>query len=153
MLDHTEGIPHSSVKIPYLRRNMPFPPLKRNEEGKPTVPTEDLEIPGGGMPSHHHDGLVLRIAPNNYRILYDPGTDDWFIQSTAFRKRGLDTMEQARRRRHAGLKRLLESQNENSSRFEKWMKYGPDALRDESTEGMWSTTNQLGSDTVMAEAS
>ena len=142
MLDHTEGVLLSSIRLPYLRRNMPFsnPSSSSKDAG---ASSEDLgEIKNFVVPMYNEDGLVIRISPNNYHILYDPYTSDWWIQSTSFRKRGLSAYEEVKERRRRGLKNLFENKERNEwmkgkeereiegtkGRFESWIRDGPQTL-------------------------
>ena len=151
MLDHTEGVSLSSMRLPYLRRNMPFPALASAD---PNASTEGIaattESANGvprnwGIPIFSHDGLVIRISPNNYHLLYDPYTSDWWLQGTATRKRGLSGYEEVRAKRERGLAALYEGKEQNEwmrgmddseidgtkKRFDRWLKEGPKALTGE----------------------
>lgn len=71
MRDLTEGFQYDSMRMPFLKDNLP---------GKLD---EDEEYDRYYRRLHHHDGLVIRICANNYTILYQPNTQDWFWRSTA----------------------------------------------------------------------
>lgn len=71
MRDPTEGIKFSEMRIPFLKRNLP---------GKLD---EDEEYDRFYRRLQHYDGLVIRICANNYTILYQPPTNDWFWRSNA----------------------------------------------------------------------
>lgn len=71
MRDPTEGIKFSEMRIPFLKRNLP---------GKLD---EDEEYDRFYRRLQHYDGLVIRICANNYTILYQPPTHDWFWRSNA----------------------------------------------------------------------
>lgn len=71
MRDPTEGVSFSEMRIPFLKRNLP-PKLD-----------EDEEYDRFYRRLQHHDGLVIRICANNYTILYQPPTHDFFWRSNA----------------------------------------------------------------------
>ncbi|KAJ5708515.1 hypothetical protein N7488_008316 [Penicillium malachiteum] len=71
MRDPTEGVQYSTMRVPFLKRTLP---------GKLD---EDEEYDRFYRRLQHHDGLVIRICANNYTILYQPSTYDWFWRSTA----------------------------------------------------------------------
>ncbi|KAJ5085270.1 hypothetical protein N7532_010041 [Penicillium argentinense] len=70
MRDPTEGVSISEMRMPILKRNLP---------GKLD---EDEEYDRFYRHLQHYDGLVIRICANNYTILYQPSTNDWFWHST-----------------------------------------------------------------------
>ena len=149
MLDHTEGVPLSSIRLPYLRRNMPFPP-----PSKDTSSEEVADMTGFAVPMYNEDGLVLRISPNNYHILYDPYTSDWWIQSAAFRKRGLGAYEEVKQERKRGLQALFDNRERNEwmkglqdmeiektrATFESWIKDGPAVLEGDAATALENRT-------------
>ncbi|KAJ5887268.1 hypothetical protein N7504_011315 [Penicillium tannophilum] len=71
MRDPTEGVQISEMRIPFLKRNLP---------GKLD---EDEEYDRYYRRLQHHDGLIIRICANNYTILYQPPSHDWFWRSNA----------------------------------------------------------------------
>ncbi|KAJ5591904.1 uncharacterized protein N7459_002273 [Penicillium hispanicum] len=71
MRDPTEGVHYSEMRMPFLKRNLP---------GKLD---EDEEYDRFYRRLQHYDGLVIRICANNYTILYQPPSQDWFWRSTA----------------------------------------------------------------------
>ncbi|KAI2786008.1 hypothetical protein POX_h09773 [Penicillium oxalicum] len=71
MRDPTEGVPYSMMRMPFLKRNLP------------NKLDEDEEYDQFYRRLQHHDGLVIRICANNYTILYQPPSHDWFWRSTA----------------------------------------------------------------------
>ncbi|KAL9101497.1 MAG: hypothetical protein Q9163_003245 [Psora crenata] len=139
MLDRTEGISLSRLRAPYLRRNMPaFLTIKEN----PGSTDEVADDKRYSVPMYNYDGLVIRISPNNYHILYDPHTSDWWVQSTGVRKRGLGAYDEIREQRRKGMEALVEGKERNAwmkemedgeiqktkDRFRRWVKDGPTAL-------------------------
>ena len=145
---------------------MPFPvgSGKVSDGIASTTPDKTSAVKNFGIPTFSSDGLVIRISPNNYHLLFEPGTEDWWLQSVAFRKRGLGAYEEVRKRRKEGFERLFEGKegkNEwmkemdgaggagatgverTKSRFERWLKEGPQVL----DEG----ESQREQDVVMAE--
>ncbi|KAJ5593312.1 hypothetical protein N7537_010216 [Penicillium hordei] len=71
MRDPTEGVQFSKMRMPLLKRNLP-PKLE-----------EDEEYDRYYRSLQHHDGLTIRICANNYTMLYQPPTHDWFWRSNA----------------------------------------------------------------------
>lgn len=71
MRDPTEGVKFSEMRMPFLKRNLP------------TKLDEDEEYDRYYRRLQHHDGLIIRICANNYTILYQPPSHDWFWRSTA----------------------------------------------------------------------
>ncbi|KAJ5124885.1 Histone deacetylase interacting [Penicillium bovifimosum] len=71
MRDPTEGVEFGRMRMPFLKRNLP-PKLDEEEEYDRYYST-----------LQHHDGLTIRICANNYTLLYQPDTHDWFWRSSA----------------------------------------------------------------------
>lgn len=71
MRDPTEGVKFSDMRMPFLKRSLP-PKLD-----------EDEAYDRYYRRIQHHDGLIVRICANNYTILYQPPTHDWFWRSSA----------------------------------------------------------------------
>lgn len=71
MRDPTEGVQFSKMNMPLLKRNLP-PKLEEDEEYERYY--RSLQ---------HNDGLIIRICANNYTMLYQPASSDWFWRSTA----------------------------------------------------------------------
>lgn len=71
MRDPTEGVKISDMRMPFLKRTLP------------SKLDEDEEYDRYYRRLQHHDGLILRICANNYTILYQPPSNDWFWRSTA----------------------------------------------------------------------
>ena len=82
MRDPTEGVT-PEIQYPILRRNLPANHL-----------TED-ELNAQFLPQWNEDGLVIRICPNNYHLLYDSGTQDWWIHDEKVRAKGMKGMNEA----------------------------------------------------------
>lgn len=102
MRDMTEGIDVSRLNWPFLKRNLP-----------PMLPTEE-EYNRVYTPQWNTDELVIRISPNNYHLLYEPLSEDWWVHDEVVRKRGLAAMDEATQERNA---RFHEKFGTNS----KWM--------------------------------
>ena len=85
MRDRTEGVPLSQIRWPFLKRNMP--PMLGDEEDYTNM---------YGTPQWNEDGLIIRISQDNYRLLYDPGTSEWWVHNNTVQKRGLGGYEEAR---------------------------------------------------------
>ena len=101
MRDWTEGVPHN-IQWPFLRRNLPNELDSEAEYGKTY------------LPQWNEDGLVVRIAANNYRILYDPGTTDWWVHDEKVRMRGSSGAEELKMERK---KKFMEKFSSNTA----WM--------------------------------
>jgi paired amphipathic helix protein Sin3a len=71
MRDPTEGVQFSKMNMPLLKRNLP-PKLEDEEEYQRFY--RSLQ---------HNDGLIIRICANNYTMLYQPQSSDWFWRSNA----------------------------------------------------------------------
>lgn len=71
MRDPTEGVSYSEMRMPLLKRNLP------------PKHDDDEEYDRFYRRLQHHDGLVIRICANNYTILYQPPTHDFFWRSNA----------------------------------------------------------------------
>ena len=133
MLDRTEGIDPKRLNYPLIHRNLPA-----------QMDTDD-DYDNAYSPAFHDDGLVLRISPNNYHILYEPGTSDWFLQSVKQQKKGLGAYEEIKQARKKGLKALVEDKDKNVwlkdategeaqnriEEFVQWLKVGPAGVRPE----------------------
>lgn len=105
MLDRTEGVPPDKLQFPFLRRNLPS-----------QLSSED-DYSDRYNPLCNEDGLVIRIAPNNYHMLYDPGTMDWLIHGRKQQKRGLKAYTEVKESRLAGLKCLTDDRTKSE-----WMR-------------------------------
>lgn len=66
MRDPTEGVDFSQMRMPFLKRNLP---------GKMD---EDEEYDRYYRRIQHEESLIIRICANNYTILYEPSSADWF---------------------------------------------------------------------------
>ena len=136
MLDRTEGVPPERIQFPFLRRNLPA-----------KMETEE-EYNEAFSPSFNEDGLVIRISPNSYHILYDPGTADWWIHSIKQQKRGLSGQAALKEKRKKGLDSLINSSERNvwmigkteeevsqqNSDIRTWLVDGPEDVRRERRE-------------------
>jgi paired amphipathic helix protein Sin3a len=71
MRDPTEGVQFSKMNMPFMKRNLPS---KLEEEEEYDRYYRNLQ---------HHDGLIIRICANNYTMLYQPPSYDWFWRSNA----------------------------------------------------------------------
>ncbi|MCJ1249064.1 Transcriptional regulatory protein sin3 [Trapelia coarctata] len=87
MRDWTEGVPHS-IRWPFLRRNVPRELETEEDYGQ------------AYLPQWNEDALSIRIAANNYHLLYDPGTADWWVHDDKVRQRGLKGAQGLRRERN-----------------------------------------------------
>ena len=89
MRDRTEGVPLSNIQWPFLKRNMP--PMLGDEEDYNNA---------YGSPQWNEDGLTIRISQENYHILYDPGTSEWWIHNNSIRKKGLGAYQEVQNARN-----------------------------------------------------
>lgn len=68
-IEPTEGVPiEGHLSMPFLKRNLP----------------EDIDEPEERkrlIPHYYENGLEMKICVNNYRILWTPKTEDWFVHS------------------------------------------------------------------------
>lgn len=71
MRDPTEGVQFSKMHMPFMKRNLP---AKLEEDEEYDRYYRNLQ---------HHDGLIIRICANNYTMLYQPPSYDWFWRSNA----------------------------------------------------------------------
>lgn len=92
MRDWTEGVPHS-IRWPFLRRNVPK-----------DLETEE-EYAQAYLPQWNEDALSIRIAANNYHLLYDPGTTDWWVHDDKVRQRGLKGAQGLKKERNTMFKK------------------------------------------------
>ena len=161
MLDRTEGIPLSRLSAPYLRRNMPAFLTARDNTASVDEVGDDKRY---SVPMYNHDGLVIRISPNNYHILYDPYTSDWWVQSIGVRKRGLGAYSEIREQRKKAMEELFERKERNEwmkemedgeiektkATFQRWLNEGPAALEGGAkVEASAKETDSAATDAVM----
>jgi paired amphipathic helix protein Sin3a len=86
-VDPTEGVPlDSRFQMPFFKRNLPD--------------DHDEADALKQLPHCYEANLHLRICVNSYKILWQPGTDDWFFHSERHRASGGDA-ERVRQRRNA----------------------------------------------------
>ena len=124
MRDLTEGIPLPRLSWPFLRRNMPA-----------MLETEEEYINLYSSPQWNEDELVIRISPGNYKMLYDPGTSDWWVHNVRIRKRGMSACEEVCKERQEkfeqkfGEKGILIAQGSELDKanadFKQWVQNGP----------------------------
>lgn len=88
MRDRTEGIELKKLQLPFLKRNI-----------SSMLPDEEDYANEYGVPQWNEDGLVVRISQDNYHLLYDPGTSDWWVHNLGVRSRGLGKYEDVKRER------------------------------------------------------
>lgn len=69
-IEHTEGIVRSRLQKVLLERNLPSDAKDSSDEGYAPKP---LVI---------HEGLVVRICLNSYKMVFEKGTSDYFIYNT-----------------------------------------------------------------------
>ena len=145
MQQPTEGMDPSQIRWPNLRRN--FPPAS----------VLDDEYKRTWVPQSNSDDLIVRICLDNYRMLFDKLTTEWFDHDPAVKMRGVKHLVEVTRQRTekyrekfgtnpkwmAGMNLDVTRINE---RFQRWFKEGmlPDteaqindaqgATKDEDTE-------------------
>ena len=69
-VEHTEGIVRSKLQKVLLERNLPVDAKDPSEDGYAPKP---LVI---------HEGLVVRICLNSSKMVFEPGTCDYFVYNT-----------------------------------------------------------------------
>ncbi len=128
--DPTEGVP---LSWPFLKRNLP--PARDEDDYNRTY-----------TPQHSSDGLIVRICLNSYRILFDPGTEDWWVHSEKVRARGIQGVESKKEERRAGFEEKFVMNNgwmrglskdvvdKKKEGFARWMRDGPGAVAGERGE-------------------
>jgi paired amphipathic helix protein Sin3a len=149
MRDLTEGLDLSKIDWPFLRRNMP-----------PMLDTED-EYTRVYTPQWNEDGLVIRISSNNYHMLYDPLTQDWWVHNAAVQKRGLQgeaVLKDERKQKFEEkfvlnnawmVGKSVEEVDQINQEYRRWVTEGPKAA----TEPPADVANQpAGTDEAMASA-
>ena len=126
MRERTEGVQLSDLHWPFLKRNMP-----------PMLDDEDDYNNLYGSPQWNEDGLILRISQDNYHLLYDSGTSEWWIHNTAVRKRGLGGYEDVQKERTRKFETLFGKDGalmiakagdrfeKESAEFQQWIQNGP----------------------------
>ena len=154
MLDRTEGIPPEKIQFPFLRRNLPT-----------QLDTEE-EYNEAYSPAYSEDGLIIRISPNNYHMLYDPGTADYWIHTVKQQKRGLKGYAEVKEHRKAALKAMTEDKEKNAwmrgrsdavieqtnRDYEIWIKDGPADVRAEKEKERQKEAAAAAAATATAEA-
>ena len=76
MRDWTEGVTRD-IRWPFLRRSV----LRELDA------VTDTDVNPTFVPAHADEGLTVRIAPNNYRLLWERGTADWWVHNPRRRAR------------------------------------------------------------------
>ena len=94
MRDWTEGVPRT-IRWPLLRRNLP-----KNLE------TEE-DLGQAYLPAYNSDGLSVRIVPNNYHLLWDIGSTDWWVHQKTVRSRGVKGLAQLNEERKRKFEELF----------------------------------------------
>lgn len=96
MRDLTEGIDLAKIAWPFLKRNMPS--VLDTEEEYNRVYT----------PQWNADDLIIRINANNYHMLYEPGSEEWWIHDPIVQQRGLAGMAELKKERNAKFREKFE---------------------------------------------
>ena len=124
MREPTEGIDLSLIRWPHLRRNLP-----------PASVIDD-EYKRIWVPQAYSDELILRICPDNYRMLFDKLTMEWFDHDPSVKMRGMKHVVEVKRQRTekyrekfgtnpkwmAGMS--LDVITRINERFQRWLKQG-----------------------------
>ena len=129
MRDRTEGVSLADINWPFLKRNMP-----------PMLGDEDEYTNAYGSPQWNDDNLIIRIGQENYHILYDPGTSEWWVHNPTVRKRGLGAAEELRKERSLRYQDLFgekgklivakdggDGLEKEAEDFKRWIRDGPSA--------------------------
>lgn len=134
MRDPTEGVPLSSIRWPFLKRNMPPLPSSGGSGD------EDDYANAYNNPQWNEDGLVARISQENYHLLYDPGTSEWWVHDRSVRGKGVKGYEDAKRERREKYRNLFGEEGkvlagkkdgdggleEQTRAFKAWVDGGPE---------------------------
>ncbi len=146
--DPTEGVP---LSWPFLKRTLP-PKLDEEEYNRVFTPQWSSE------------GLVIRICLSSYRILFDPGTEDWWAHSEQVRAKGREGVEATREERKGKFEEKFVMNNSwmrglsrdevdrKNEEFRRWIRDGPAAAVKEGGEGEREAKGDEGEDEVMADA-
>lgn len=98
MRDWTEGVGHN-VSWPFLRRNIP-------------KDVDDEDLGKVFLPVAHDESLTVRVSPNNYRLIWDKGTSDWWVHDRIVQMRGLSGMQSLKDERKAKFEeRFVKNEN------------------------------------------
>ena len=103
----------------------------------------DEDYSNAFSPAFHEDSLGIRISPNNYHLLYDPSTSDWFFHGVKQQKKGLAGYDEVKQPRKEGLKASVDDKEKNAwlkdategqagtlqSDFSRWIMEGPEGVR------------------------
>lgn len=71
LMDPTEGVSSLLVRSPFLKKSMP------NSDREDAQEQFDRYF----ATLSHQEGLVVRVAPDNYRLIYDAGTSEAFLRN------------------------------------------------------------------------
>lgn len=118
----TEGLNSEKIRMPFLERNRPGDP---DEVDDPRL-----------TPVINHEGLLLRVAVNSYKLTYDKDTEDWFVHNDEIRTGGKEGIEEAAR---AHVKRAERFQE----RFVKNNKWIREASKEEVETGLSEYTTWI----------
>ncbi|KAL6715952.1 Transcriptional regulatory protein sin3 [Lecanora helva] len=142
MRDLTEGIPLSALRWPFMKhataRLLDHLAEARNARHDDGDGADRDDVDDDDAPQWNEDGLVIRIAQDNYHIIYDEGTCEWWVHSRGFRKKGLRGMEAVKRGRKRGFEHFFgdkgvlmtrregeENLGKEDEEFRKWIRDGP----------------------------
>ena len=102
MRDWTEGVPRAGVRWPFLRRSLPRD-VTGGGGGDNSANDEDALAAAARRypPMLSDEGLTIRIAPNNYRLLWERHTADAWVNDARVRARGTRGADGARAERKA----------------------------------------------------
>ena len=131
MRDRTEGVSLANINWPFVKRNMPE-----------MLGDEDEYNNAYGTPQWNEDNLIIRIGQENYHIMYDPGTSEWFIHNDTVRKRGLGAYEDLQKQRNQKYQELFGEKGELVA------KKDGDGLEKETADFKQWITNGLPTDTA-----
>jgi len=122
--DPTEGVP---LSWPFLKRNLP-PQLDEAEYNRVFTPQWSAE------------NLTVRICLGSYRVLFDPGTEDWWVHGDRVRAKGREGVEVAREERKGAFEEKFVMNNgwmrglskdevdRKKEEYRRWIRDGPAAV-------------------------
>ncbi|KAI9812481.1 MAG: Transcriptional regulatory protein sin3 [Pycnora praestabilis] len=149
MVEPTEGVPLSRVHDPFLRRNLPD---KESGDANDTDGYKSL------LPNTNSENLVIRVCVHSYKMLYEPHTEEWWLQDHAFDEQVAADAENIKKTRNTRFEQKFISDNiwmkelgaadvaRKNEQYHKWVAEGVVGQED-------MTTATVAVDKTMADAS
>jgi paired amphipathic helix protein Sin3a len=83
-IEHTEGVVRSRLQKVLMERNLPSDAAASATATTTTAKDKDASDDGySPKPLVIHEGLVVRICLNSSKMVFEKGTDDYFVYDTA----------------------------------------------------------------------